>query len=378
MKNAFVTGGSGLVGYHLTKRLVENGVTVRCLVRASSRRTYLDELGVDYVEGDLHDLSALRRGADGVDAVFHVAGLTRAIHSQEFFDVNRAGCRNVADAILANAAAGGGTPTLLSVSSLAAAGAGIKRDRRQREIYGSKHRPRRETDLPVPFSPYGKSKLAGEMELIASSDRIPTTVIRPSIVLGEMDSLSFPLFKMAKMTPFFWIPGYSNRPFSFVYAEDLADIIIRAAKRGERLTPTSLTPTGPAPGETKRNEAEPQHDSVLPAQCSGTGIYFAAGPDNILFSEFGRMLGQAVGRKRIIPLRCPPAVVMAIGLFQESYKRMMGRFVSLDLDKAGESLGGPWICSAKKAEDQLGFRPVASFQEELNRTARWYAERHWL
>ena len=58
----------------------------------------------------------------------------------------------------------------------------------------------------------------------------------------------------------------------------------------------------------------------------------------------------------------------------EIFKRC-GRHVPLDLDKAREALGGPWICNSEKARKLLEFRPVADLQEEVNRTARWYADR---
>jgi dihydroflavonol-4-reductase len=71
--NAFVTGASGFVGWHLARALVDRGDRVRCLVRPTSALNGLSELPVEIVRGDLRDFESLRSGIDGVDVVFHCA-----------------------------------------------------------------------------------------------------------------------------------------------------------------------------------------------------------------------------------------------------------------------------------------------------------------
>ena len=78
MQKVFVTGASGFVGLQLVTRLKSEGISVRCLVRKSSRRAALEELGVEFIEGDVRDIDALRRGIDGTDTVFHIAGVISA------------------------------------------------------------------------------------------------------------------------------------------------------------------------------------------------------------------------------------------------------------------------------------------------------------
>ena len=99
MKSVFVTGASGFVGVQLVTKLRAMGIQVRCLVRQASRRLLLEPLGVEFVEGDVRDIDSLRRGADGVDTVFHVAGIISANNLGAFMAVNKDGCRNVAQAI---------------------------------------------------------------------------------------------------------------------------------------------------------------------------------------------------------------------------------------------------------------------------------------
>ncbi|MBL8613027.1 MAG: NAD(P)H-binding protein, partial [Myxococcales bacterium] len=66
---------TGHIGSTLCRALSEAGVAVRALVRPSSDRSALEALGAEIVEGDVLDPGSLRRGAAGVDAVFHLAAV---------------------------------------------------------------------------------------------------------------------------------------------------------------------------------------------------------------------------------------------------------------------------------------------------------------
>ncbi|HXU10267.1 MAG TPA: NAD-dependent epimerase/dehydratase family protein, partial [Blastocatellia bacterium] len=63
--NTLVTGGSGFVGSHLVRVLLERGEHVSCLVRSTSRRDNLEGLNIEFVTGDLRDLDSLRQAVKG-------------------------------------------------------------------------------------------------------------------------------------------------------------------------------------------------------------------------------------------------------------------------------------------------------------------------
>lgn len=359
MKDVFVTGGTGFIGALLVARLRGLGCRVRCLVRSTSNRSSVERLGAECVEGGFSSPEHLRERMSGVDTVFHLAGEIQARTNSQYFDVNQGGCQKMAEA----AARLTTPPVVVSVSSLAAAGAAVRQPKGERPKGADRFLPRDETWSPRPFSIYGKSKLAGEREWLAVADRVPVTVVRPAIVFGPSDRFCFPLFEMVRKTPFFLVPGYRSLPYSFICADDLVDLILAAAERGERLTPESLLPCETVNGVER---------------CSGQGIYFGAGTESPLFSDFGRMLALAVGRSFFRPVRCPPLGVLGTGAVQEVFKRLTGRRVPIDWEKAKESLGGPWYCSGDKARTKLGVPFPKTLQERLNETVVWYRANGWL
>src|ERR1700688_2637463 len=69
-----VTGATGNIGSALIPRLVEDGHTVRALVRATSNAEVLRASPVELYRGDLTKPDGLRGLGDGVDAAYHLGG----------------------------------------------------------------------------------------------------------------------------------------------------------------------------------------------------------------------------------------------------------------------------------------------------------------
>ena len=77
-KKALVTGGAGFIGSHLTEDLVAKGCRVTVLDNFSSgRRTNLNRVAddIDLIEGDIRDLQAVERAAQGCEVIFHLAAV---------------------------------------------------------------------------------------------------------------------------------------------------------------------------------------------------------------------------------------------------------------------------------------------------------------
>ena len=77
MANYLVTGGAGFIGSHLTEELVRRGHTVRVVDSLiTGKRQNLDHIrGVEFIEGDLADMSVAASAVDGIDFVMHQAAI---------------------------------------------------------------------------------------------------------------------------------------------------------------------------------------------------------------------------------------------------------------------------------------------------------------
>src|ERR1700694_3525677 len=89
-----VTGATGFIGWHVAKKLLERGHSVRALARPGSQ---VKELAVDTVNGDLRDPDSLERAVAGCGIVFHIAADYRlwAKHPEELFQSNVEGTSNL-------------------------------------------------------------------------------------------------------------------------------------------------------------------------------------------------------------------------------------------------------------------------------------------
>jgi len=147
MTKLLVTGGAGFIGSHLCEGLLARGHHVRVLDNLSyGRRDYVP-MGVEFVEGDIRDLAACQRAAEGMDGIFHCAAMSRSGPSQEQIDVCTQS--NIA-----------GTQNML----LAAREARVRRFiySGSSTYYGSRPVPHRESDPPDLLNIYGLTKKVGE------------------------------------------------------------------------------------------------------------------------------------------------------------------------------------------------------------------------
>lgn len=79
MHRVFVTGATGLLGNNLVRELVARGIRVRALVRSEEKAQKLFGRmdGIEWVQGDMADVSAFSHYLCGCDVVFHTAAFFR-------------------------------------------------------------------------------------------------------------------------------------------------------------------------------------------------------------------------------------------------------------------------------------------------------------
>jgi len=339
MAKVLVTGASGFIGSHLATALVARGDEVTCLVRRSSQVEHLRALKVCLAYGDVTDPDSLPSAIAGKQVVYHVAGCTKALRRAQLYEVNAQGAYNVARVCAEQAT----PPVQVLGSSLAAAGPALR------------GRPRTEADRPIQVSQYGRSKRAGERAAEAFADRVPTTIVRPPIVFGEADRDGLELFRPIARFAVHLVPGLARNRFSLVHADDLVNLLILAAQRGQRLPPKG-----------HERSAGPR------------GYYFAACEQDPAYADLGRMIGAALGRRRVLVLLAATPVMWAAAAGTEVMARILRRPFILNFDKVREAAAGSWVCSAQKAIDELGYCVGAPLGERLRQTAAWYRQKKWL
>ena len=210
-----VTGGTGLLGSHLIRALVAAGKPVRALYRQEPLPQLEDLSGrIEWVPGDILDVSALEDAMAGVTQVYHCAAVVsfQAGDKDRLLKVNVEGTANVV-----NMALDAGVKKLLFVSSVAAIGrarAGVAINE-ECEWEDSRNNSR-----------YSVSKFLGEMEIWRGiAEGLEAVIINPSVILGGgfWKDGSGALFKNA------WkeFPFYTQGVNGFVDVEDVVLAMIR-------------------------------------------------------------------------------------------------------------------------------------------------------
>lgn len=324
---ALVTGASGFIGSHLAERLVREGWGVRCLLRTTSSPVWLRGLPIEMFTDDLVTPADLSHAVNGVDVVFHVAGVTKACCEREYYDGNVRATANLLDVCLRR---GSDHVRFIHVSSLSAAGP------------APEGRPRIEEDTPRPVSWYGRSKLLAEEALKGAKRHIAATIIRPPIVYGPRDGDVFHYFQSVSMG-FHPVPGKGLQRIMFVHVNDLVEGILLAASSDR------------AVGRT----------------------YFITGHEDFNWLEVGDMLREAL-RCRAITLPMPEGFMRLLGACGSLLSKFTGRALVLNADKMREGVQANWLCSNRKALDELGFRPRVGVREGMASCASWYRQAGWL
>lgn len=217
----FITGGNGFIGSRVVRQLINQGYNVRCLLRATSDTTCIDDLPIEWVTGDIRDSASLAAGMQGCDGVIHLASLSNwdDIHSPLMQDMVVEGSRNV----LATAQACGNLRTVY-VSSIIAVN-GTKEPQVQNEASPFTLRNRQTYS-------YAFAKQAVEAicrELMAAG--LPIVIVNPAEVYAAHD---YDMVTAGNLVDF----AQSNLVFvptggtSVVHIDDVAAGIVAAFERG--------------------------------------------------------------------------------------------------------------------------------------------------
>src|SRR6202035_3440931 len=101
----FVTGGTGFLGSYILKELIGKGYAVRAIRRHHDLPFYIPKEileRVEWVQGDILDVSTLAEWMQGAEAVIHSAAKVSFYKKdrQELFKINIEGTANVVNTAL--------------------------------------------------------------------------------------------------------------------------------------------------------------------------------------------------------------------------------------------------------------------------------------
>jgi nucleoside-diphosphate-sugar epimerase len=221
-KRYLVTGATGFVGSHLTRRLARNGEEVHILARPSSNpwriADVLDRVKIHPV--DLRDAAALETVVARIkpEIVYHLAayGVRLSEHDPVLSaEINLTGTINLVQALMKT-----GYEQLIHTGSSAE--------------YGIKNKPMFETDLLEPNTYYGVTKAAAGLfcQMMGRSRKQPILILRLLSPYGPYDEpnrlIPAVIAKcLAGRNPEL-SPGRESR--SFFYMGDLIDLYLKVTE----------------------------------------------------------------------------------------------------------------------------------------------------
>jgi nucleoside-diphosphate-sugar epimerase len=319
-----VTGATGFIGSHLAEALLDRGVQVRCLVRKESDLKWLKGLPIEITLGDCRAKTSLTEAVKDTDHVFHLAGITKAVKEETYFEINASGTENLIRACLEN------NPCIqkfVYVSSQAAAGPCRNGDKK------------RESDRCDPVSAYGKSKRMGEELALAHAHEIPLVILRPTGVYGPRDKDFYTLFK--------WIskrikPCFSGK-VSLCYVQDLIQALLLAVE-----------------SQTRSGE-----------------IFFLSDGTDYLMREVGDVFARTMGVTSFsIPI--PKWLIFGFASLSDYLSVLSGKPPLMSIGMAEQIVQKDWTCDITKAKTLLGFTPQYQLSKGAKLTYQWYKDQKWL
>jgi nucleoside-diphosphate-sugar epimerase len=218
MSRVLVTGATGLVGSGVTKRLAETDHEVCAMGRRDPPR-WIEETGVEYLQGDVRDESLLAEAVGEADAVVHLAAKTGAGGEWEAFrEITVEATETLFDLIEER----GGKRVVLVSSMGNYAGASMRENTTVDESFPLEPEPEKR-----PHYAHAKTLQDEFAQGYLDSDAMDLTIVRPGVVLSSgMDNPLLGAALDAKGLAWLMLDD-GERDYQFVHLRDVAEGIHR-------------------------------------------------------------------------------------------------------------------------------------------------------
>jgi len=320
---ALVTGGSGFVGYHVTRALLEQGVQVSVLVRPTSDRSALANLPVNLVIGTLDDEPSLVQAVRNMDLLFHVAADYRlwVPNYGAMYDVNVSGTLR-----LLRAAVTAGVSRIVYTSSAVTVACPPGQLGTEQDFL----------PLAACRSGYQRTKvLAEEAVWHLIKQGAPITIVNPSTPIGAGDRRPTPTGKLIVDFLNGNLPAYLDARFNWVSVEDVAVGHWLASTRGR------------------------------------VGERYILGHQNWTLSEFLAVLSEVSGQPAP-RIRIPYSVAYAAGAVGELIGKLTRTEPRASLDGV-RMARAPMRYDSSKAIKELGL-PQSSLRFAAGEAVQWFRQ----
>lgn len=334
-KRVLITGASGFIGSTAVDKALELGFETWAGIRKNSSREFLKDERIRFIDLQyIHPETMKNQLTDLISKhgkfhyIIHIAGLTKARHTSEFYNVNYLQTRKLIECLIEIDAI---PQAFVLMSSLSVIGASD-------EINFT---PIKTDDQPNPNTVYGKSKLEAE-NWIKSLNNFPYLIIRPTGVYGPRDKDYLILIKTVKRGLGVGA-GFKKQILSFIYSEDLVDVIFKLLEKG-----------------IIRKE------------------YIVSDGDCYTDREFNRIVMEALKKKHILNIKVPLFWVRPAAFISEKNAAMLGRVSTFNSDKYRIMKQRNWSCDISPLQMDIDFKPRYKLKDGVIKTIDWYKEKGWL
>lgn len=325
-----VTGGTGFIGYHITKCLLEKGYLIRLLIHKSNRKfDFFQHPNLEIVKGDVLDTDSLKRAMEGCNTVYHAAGIVsfNPNLSDVVYKVNVDGTENVCKLALEN-----GIEKLVYTSSAASIGKnpnGLSNENTKFNLW----------DIS---SDYKKSKVLAEDKVMEyyRKFKLPVVILNPALPIGTHDFRPSPPGNM--------ILNYANSKraviypdggMSFIDVEDVAQAHYLAEKKGKN------------------------------------GERYILGNENLTIHEFYRVLDKVFHTKKI-KIRVPYYFALMVGHMSQKAVEKNTREPKIPEDGV-KLIKQKMFYDVSKAKNELGIR-LSPVESACKKAVEWFIQEKYI